>query len=1093
MKKEKPTVYAVSNAHLDTAWLWTYEQSAGEFVPDTAEKNLALLKKFPDYKFNFEGSLRYELLKEYRPDLYSEVKQKIREGRWNPCGACYENGDVNIPSPEALIRNIVYGNGYFEDEFGVKSNDIFLPDCFGFGLALPTVAAHCGVQGFSTGKLVWGSSADVPFHIGKWNGIDGNGVTLVTNTGSYTTILKKIRQNKRILEKLNKNIADYNMPVAFCYHGNGDRGGAPSVSSVRAACDAQKENAKSDIRVLSATTKEFFADMQTLFADQNVKVPEWNEELLMTEHGAGSYTSRTVTKRWNRRSELLADAAERFCVAAMVNGLSDYPQYGLDAAWKKVIAHHFHDDITGTSFEECYKRSYNDYVQAMHTFSEEFTAACKALACKADTSFAKGIPVVVANPVQGAESRREAVCVALDCADSIRVFDKDGREVPSQKQNDQIVFIADVPSCGFAVYDVRESDTACTQDTGLTVCETALENKYIRVQLNADGDISSVFDKRLSRELLKNPVRAEILSDVHSFRWPAWEIKYDDIISKPYLYPTAPVVRVKENGPARVSLEIVRKAGKSTFTQVISLDAESGFVSVYNETDWREEASLLKMRFDLAAENENADYDIGIGFTQRGINTKRKYEVPAQKWAGIRDGKDDFGVAVFSDSRCGWDHPAKETLRLTCMHTPMASYRHECSQHLLDMGLNRYCFAIGAYTGTTEKITASADAFCQPMHTFVTDAHEGSLPAAYSFASLSTDAVRILALKKAQKSNAVILRVAECTGKAQAQVTARFANAVRSAYEVTGDEVQISEYPVADGKLNFKMPAFGVRSFALEFAEAQANKNKQQPVSLACNACGITDNQSRAESTLAGKVSLPAELMPENLRFAGVDYAFAKGERNCLVCKGQTVQLPDGFGKVHLLLTSLDGDREVQFAVGSKKVSVRVPACNEPLGMWDLMSSKLTGFVKEQPQALSLSHTHSENKDLVGKQFYLFHAELVLDEASAVTLPEDEKTVIFAMTAEQEAAVFAKGDAHFDRLEKRPFDYSFSKDAVKHATENRFERLLDKFIDRTRCVHITADGMYNKNSVADMYFGVHFVLDGLMDKKRRNSILNKRK
>ena len=368
MKKTEKRIYTVATAHLDTCWLWTYEKTISAFVKDTLKENFALFEKFPDYKFNFEGSNRYELMEEYYPEDFEKLKKYVKEGRWHPCGSCYENGDVNTPSPEALTRNILYGNGYFRNKFGVESNDIFLPDCFGFGRALPSIAAHSGLTGFSTQKLTWGGSVDVPFDIGRWTGKDGKGLWCALKPGNYVTIAGDFRKNKDALANLKENTEKYGNPRTFVYEGTGDRGGAPAKRSVKNIAKSVNLNSKNDIKVLFSSTKEFFDDMEALSAEEKSRIPVFDAELLLTEHGTGSYTSRTVTKRWNRRCELLADAAERFSASSFMQGLADYPSYIFEKAWKKVILHQFHDDITGTSFEECYKRSHNDYVQAMHSF-----------------------------------------------------------------------------------------------------------------------------------------------------------------------------------------------------------------------------------------------------------------------------------------------------------------------------------------------------------------------------------------------------------------------------------------------------------------------------------------------------------------------------------------------------------------------------------------------------------------------------------------------------------------------------------------------------------------------------------------------------
>ena len=1092
MENKKQKLYTIATSHLDTSWLWTLEKTIEDYIPDTLKKNFDYLEKYPEYKMNFEGSYRYELIKEYYPEEYEKLKKYIKDGRWNPCGACYENGDVNIPSPEALTRNILYGNSFFKKEFGTQSNDIFLPDCFGFGKALPSVSAHSGLTGFSTGKLFWGSSVPIPFDTGRWLGPDGKGVWASLMPFSYTTVFPKIEKAHRIHNKFEEN-KKKNLPnFTFAYHGIGDRGGAPHKTSVKNIVKAQRNNKNSETEVYSATTKEFFDLLEDLPENTKKNMPVYDGEFLLTAHGAGSYTARTVTKRWNRRCELLADAAERFLCASFVNGYSQYPQYGLDDAWKKVIAHHFHDDITGTSFEECYKRNHNDYVQAMNIFSAEYTAACKALSEQLDTSFVEGIPVVVSNPLQGVASRKEAVRVTVESgANFFRVFDNGGNEVHSQTKTvdgkKEITFIADVPSCGLAVYDLRESQKECSVESSLRTTANSIENKYISVKLDKNGDIASVFDKELGKELLKKPVRLAVLNNTHSFNWPAWEIKYDDLCTEPYMYPNNPEISIVDNGSAVCSLKIKKTAGKSSFTQIVSLDCESRYVSVYNETDWREESSLLKAEFSFTAENDYAAYDIGMGGTKRATNTKELCEVPAQKWSDITDKSNEFGVSVFSDSRTGWDKPDSSTLRLTVIHTPMASYRWECSSHIMDMGLNRYSFAICGHSGNDKNITASADAFCQPMHTFVTEKHGGSLGKEYSFVSLNNDAVRITALKKAQDSDEIVFRVTECSGTDQNGVEAVFSKEIAEAFEIRGDEAVIGKFDVTDGKLRFDIGHNAIRSFALTFKKDRSAVCGDA-VALDFNAVGITDDKNRHKSTLKNGVSIPREVLPQKLLYAGIEYTFSSAEKNCVVCNGGKITVGEGYKSIHLLLASLNGDKKIK--LGSAEVSVA--DCFEALGHWDLMQAKETGYIKPVAQALTLSHTHGKNGNMTAKQFYIFHAEIPLDSKTEIALPVDEDIVIFAATAVKNNSVFIKGDPHIDSLDKRKFDYEFSDYAIKRMNPAPLELILDKFIDRTFSVGARTGEFYNKYAFNELYYILRSLCDRVTYKKKAEKLVKER-
>ena len=1099
MKNNKPKIYTVATAHLDTSWLWTLEQTISEYLPDTIKKNSAFIEKYPEYKFNFEGSYRYELLKEYYPEEFEKVREYIKQGRWNPCGACYENGDVNIPSPEALIRNILYGNGFFNKEFSVKSNDIFLPDCFGFGKALPTIAAHSGLTGFSTGKLFWGSSVPIPFDTGKWAGADGKGIWAALMPFSYTTSFKAMNKAERVLNKIEDN-KKKNLPTfTFAYHGIGDRGGAPHKSSVKNVISAQRKNDTADTEVISATTKEFFDMLESQSEEEKAALPVYNGEFLLTAHGAGSYTSRTVTKRWNKRCEQLADAAERFSSAALINGLCEYPQYGIDEAWKKVITHHFHDDITGTSFEKCYKRSHNDYVQAMNTFSAEYTAACKALSSQLDTSFVLGTPVIVSNPVQTASGRKQAVKVNIKSeAKHFCVFDKNGKEVPAQTKHlseteKEVTFLCDVASCSLTVYDLRESAEECNINNELKISENCIENKYLTVKIDSNGDICSIFDKRLSKELLKKPIRLCVLNNVNSFDWPAWEIKYEDLCEKPYMYAKNPVIKIKDSGSALCSLEIIRTAGKSKFTQIISLDSESEYVCVYNETDWREEASLLKTEFCVASENDNANYDIGTGYTARPTNTKSLCEVPAQKWADITDKSGEFGVSIFSDSRTGWDKPDGSVLRLTLIHTPFANYRWECSQHVMDMGLNRYSFAVMGHNGTPESVSAFADEFCQPMHTFIAHKHTGTLGKEYSLVKLNNDKVRITCIKKAQESDEIIFRVCSYCENDINGVEAVFSSPVTGAFEIQGDETKLNEKDIADGKLTFDIKSNEIKSFALTFNTAKTIKSASQVIPLNFNAVGITTDKTCSLSTLKNGISLPSEITPDSFSFAGIQYSLQKENKNCLVCDGSYINVPDLCEKVHLLLTSLTGDKTVNFSCGENTTQVFVPDCFEAIGHWDLMQAKETGYIKSVPQALTLSHTHNKNGNMIAKQLYLFSVEIPTYGQNRIKLPNDKDIVIFAASGEKTDTGFVKGDNHFDTLEKRKFDYEFSEYAKKRMNPNRTERILNKFIDSTFTLPVKAGEFYNKYAINEVYFILRNLSNKLSYKKNVQKLTDSRK
>src|SRR5215467_63300 len=184
-----PTLYVVAYAHLDTQWRWEYPRVINDYIPKTLHDNFALIDKYPHYVFNFSGANRYRMAKEYWPADFARLKQYVAAGRWFPAGSSMEESDVNSPSAESIFRQILYGNRFFQREFGKTSAEYMLPDCFGFPASLPSILAHAGIKGFSTQKLTWNSAANAgnpesreqtpestPFNVSVWMNPDSESV-----------------------------------------------------------------------------------------------------------------------------------------------------------------------------------------------------------------------------------------------------------------------------------------------------------------------------------------------------------------------------------------------------------------------------------------------------------------------------------------------------------------------------------------------------------------------------------------------------------------------------------------------------------------------------------------------------------------------------------------------------------------------------------------------------------------------------------------------------------------------------------------------------------------------------------------------------
>lgn len=983
----KKRIYTVATSHLDTVWSWDFETTVSKYIYDTLVDNIALFKKYPTYTFSFEGSYRYELMEEYYPELFEEMKGYIEQGRWNVCGSAFENGDTNCPSPEALFRNILIGNSYFAEKFGKRSVDIYLPDCFGFGWALPSIAHHSNLKGFTTQKLAWGSAYGIPFDIGKWYGVDGNYIYASCNPHDYYYTLTKLRNWDFVQDKLKKN-EEYGLDWTYMFHGIGDRGGAPEEASVRYVENEIKKNNESDIEVVAASADQIYHDIDNeLSQEVRDNLPVWKTELVMQNHGVGGYTSRAIGKRWNAKCQELADMAERAGVMATYLGTGDYNEGVIEKSWKRAIAHQFHDDTPGTSVQRAYKRSWNDYAMSINQLNGEIGASLSSITSLMKSDFCTGIPVMVSNSV---EADRASVVTALikDIKTKfVRVYDDKGREVKSQCTDTpnglEVLFLAEVKSLGIRVYDIRPSDIPCPIPSNLTVNDDYISNQKYDVRLNKNGDIQSIIDKEdNNREILSKPIALGLFNYNGSKDWPAWEMNYKEANKEPDRFPTVKTVTVLEKGPVRVALEVIQQDKKSTFKRIIALTDGGKAVDVYNTTEWQSMRTMCKERFSFTAKNSKATFDLGLGAIERGNMSEKLFEVPAQKWADITDESGEFGVSVISECKHGWDKFNDNTLRLTAIHTPKKNYRIDSMQSMMDLGMNIYSFAVFSHKGKVGADTQlEAKKFIQPLVATVFDKHQGKLGTSYSFGHGSTNDVIVRAIKLPHHkvdSGEVIVRFNEGANKNIEKYTFTLGEGVESAREVYASEEHIGDATVENGKLVTSFKPYEVKTFALTLKPSTVigEKAKSTPIAL------------DYDDTLT---HIPDRLLPEKIVSSGAEF---KIEKNAfMTCEGQTIEVKNG-NKLKLLMASLSGDDiEEKFIVNGEEKWIKVNAVDEPYAQWDLYDFKEMAYVKDGQLGYEFTHSVDENKNTrFAKGLYFWIVTL----DGTTTLPSHPDLVILS-------------------------------------------------------------------------------------------------
>ena len=905
--EHQKTLYVVGYAHLDTQWRWAYPQVMREFIRKTMEDNFPLFDKYPDYVFNFTGSRRYEFMKEYYPEDFARVQRYVAAKRWFPAGSSVEEGDALVSGLESRVRQILYGNRFFQREFGVHSDEVTLPDTFGFPACLPSILAHCGIRGFDTQKLTWGSAVGIPFNLGTWRGVDGQGVIAALNGGPYDSkITSDLTNDSKWVNRVQKDGDTTGVYADFRYFGTGDRGGAPAEDSVRWLETSLA--GKGPLRIVSAPANRIFDD---LTAQEKSRLPVYQGELLLTGHSTGSLTSKAIVKRFNRENELLANAAESAATMAHALGVAPYPADKLYRAWDLVLGSQMHDILPGTCIPKAYDFAWNDEVLALNQFAAVTENSSAAVAAGMDTQVAAGgVPVVVFNPLSIRRQDVVEVSIAVpgNAGEGVTVFGPDGRAVPTQitardGNRATLLFLADAPPVGYAVYEARPG-VSTPPVTALAHRQDGIENERYRVTLNSNGDVASIVDKAAGKELLQAPAQLVFLHEKPQ-EWPAWNMDWADRQKSPEAVLGGPAeVSVVESGPVRVTLRVKRSGENSTVVQWIRLAAggAGNRVEFATEIDWRSLEASLKASFPLNVSSPLATYDAQLGTVQRPNDNPKQFEVPQHQWMDLTGSDGSYGVSILNDSKYGSDKPDDRTMRLTLLYSPGVtnSYQDQMTQ---DIGRHRMLYAIEGHRGDWRQGGTFWEAarLNQPLVAFTAPAHPGPLGKTFSLVTASTDQVQVVSVKKAEDSDEVVVRLRELSGHPAPGVRLAWSLPVVGAREIDGQEMPLGPANLRNGVLGFDLAPYQLRAFALKTAplpKALPPAVASQPVALPYDLDVVSSVENPADGNFDGSGhTYPAEQFLKTVVSEGVSFQLgpvADGQKNAVVCRGQSLALPGG-------------------------------------------------------------------------------------------------------------------------------------------------------------------------------------------------------
>jgi len=794
---KRPKIVVTGHAHIDVAWLWPLWRTRQK-AAHTFSTALRLMELYPEYHFTASTPQLYAFVKQDYPELYTQIKQRIAEGRWEAIGGMWLEADCNIPSGESLVRQFVFGMRFFADEFGIRDRVLWLPDVFGYSAALPQILRGCGIDTFMTTKISWNQFNRMPFDTFRWRGIDGSEVlthfvTTPNPPNNFYTYNGPMQPADVIGAWREYRQKDINDELLYLM-GWGDGGGGSTTEQLETVRRLTDMPGMPQVRHGSAT--DYFARLHER-VDAEPRLPTWVGELYLEYH-RGTYTSQAWIKQANRRAEQLYHDAEFLDAWAVTNGDYRSQREQLRTGWELILLNQFHDILPGSSIAEVYRDAAIQF--------EEIMRIGRAVRDAALAHITSDAPLLAVNTL-GWE-RTDPLVVPQEQAKDIDALSQLPTQAVTQLDGQSALLVGglQVPSYGWA----DATQTKPTDTEQLYITAGRLENQFFRIEIDAHGEISALYDKRYGRDVVPDGARANqlVAFEDRPLNYDAWDI---DIYfeEKPYPLQNLESIEVVEEGPLRGGVEIIRRWLSSTIRQRILVYRDLPRIDFVTEIDWHEHQLLLKTAFPLALNIQRATHEIQFGAVERPThrNTswdRARFETCAQRWVDLSEG--DYGVALLNDSKYGYDTHG-HVVRLTLLKSGISPDPNA------DQGLHRFTYALLPHGGDwrTGEVVRRAAELNSPLLAY-RPAQKVQQPALYCFVSCDTPHVMLDTIKVAEDGDDLIVRLYE-TQNQRGPVMLKFAQKITSAEECNLLEEHVHNVHCDGSTIKVTIQPFEIKTF----------------------------------------------------------------------------------------------------------------------------------------------------------------------------------------------------------------------------------------------------------------------------------------
>ncbi len=826
------TIRAVGNSHIDMAWLWPWTETV-EVVRNTFRSALDLTSEYPDFKFTMSSARTYEWMEEKYPDLFKEIEQRVKEGRWEVIGGMWVEPDLNMPAGESLTRQILVGKRYFQKKFGKDIQIGWNPDSFGYNWQLPQIYKKSGIDYFVTQKLLWAHEfTTFPYKLFWWEAPDGSKLlTYFPHDYASPIEAEGLANDLSVWAPAIYGPQLSGTPEMMHLYGVGDHGGGPTRAMLDNAARLMAPNVVFP-KLQFSTATAFFADLDKKLP--TMKVPVWNDELYFQYH-RGVFTTQADTKQRIRRTEETLLNAEKFSSLAFLYG-RPYPQEDMERSWKRLLFDHFHDIMPGSGIAVNYLDAQRNLEDVRRTGREIINGSLSEIAARVNT-VGQGVPVVIFNSLSWPRTEVIETEVQLPAAATkIQVVDSTGKLADSQllsmdraTHRAHFLLLASTPSLGYSTYFVRSATTAVANHSTVKATADTLENEFVRLKVDAQtGCMTSLYDKRSRTEALaasetdtggpKDSVCGNLLQAFYDKPkdWDAWNIDAD-FEKQHWEIDKADEVKLVENGPLRAVIRIKQHFQNSTFVQDVTMYAGVPRVDVKMQADWHEKHILLKVAFPLSAHSPKVTYEIPYGSIERSTERttpaeQGQFEVPALQWADISNAQ--HGFSLLNDSKYGYDAKGN-VLRLSLLRSPEWPDPHA------DEGHHEFIYSLYPHGGSWRDAQTVRRGYELNYGLFTMQAanHQGSLAPQHSFLQVQSENVVVTAVKRAEDDNALIVRFYEWAGK-DGDVKLQLPPGAQTASETNLMEKPAGNLSLSNGAVSVPTKPYEIKTVKIQFAPA---------------------------------------------------------------------------------------------------------------------------------------------------------------------------------------------------------------------------------------------------------------------------------